>query len=294
MFLPGESHGQWSLVGCSPWGRTELDTTEWLHFHFSLSCIGEGNGNPLQWSCLENPRDSGAWWAAVYGVAQSRTRLKWLSSSSSSLVIHQRFSKIFKWLTVLFNISFPFLWCLTYVFIFKTIRVRQHWYYLFGIACKYLILDTEEKDPMPSLEGQSSTHNNIHWWFLPEPITYWDLSLGSLGNRFWDADSKSVYWAGISGTGLGYDFCCYGPLLPSGKLEIIFYNHLYKDTYNLGWIRYYIFTVMFVFLLKKIYCGLSELYLLCLIDKASALLQIGGWAGDKRRGLTLECPCVWG
>ena len=55
-----------------------------LHFHFSLSCIGEGNGNPLQYSCLENPRDGAAWWAVVYGVAQSRTRLKWLSSSSSS------------------------------------------------------------------------------------------------------------------------------------------------------------------------------------------------------------------
>ena len=73
-----------SLVGCSPWGRRESDTTERLHFHFSLSCIGEGNGNPLQCSCLENPRDGGAWWAAAYGVAQSRTRLKRLSSSSSS------------------------------------------------------------------------------------------------------------------------------------------------------------------------------------------------------------------
>ena len=65
--------------------------TEWLHFHFSLPCIGEGNGNPLQRSCLENPRDGGAWWAAVYGVAQSRTRLKRLSSSSSSrsaVVLH--------------------------------------------------------------------------------------------------------------------------------------------------------------------------------------------------------------
>ena len=56
--------------------------TERLHFHFSLSCIGEGNGNPLQCSCLENPRDGGVWWAAVYGVAQSQTRLKRLSSSS--------------------------------------------------------------------------------------------------------------------------------------------------------------------------------------------------------------------
>ena len=58
--------------------------TEQLHFHFLLSCIGEGNGNPLQCSCLENPRDGGAWWAAVSGVTQSRTRLKRLSSSSSS------------------------------------------------------------------------------------------------------------------------------------------------------------------------------------------------------------------
>ena len=56
--------------------------TERLHFHFSLSCVGEGNGNPLQYSCLENPRDGGAWWAAVYGVAKTRTRLKRLSSSS--------------------------------------------------------------------------------------------------------------------------------------------------------------------------------------------------------------------
>ena len=67
-----------------PMGLEESDTTERLHFHFSLSCIGEGNGNPLQCSCLENPRDGGAWWAAIYGVAQSRTRLKGLSSSSSS------------------------------------------------------------------------------------------------------------------------------------------------------------------------------------------------------------------
>ena len=70
-------------MGCSPWGREESDTTERLHFHFSLSCIGEGNGTPLQYSCLENPRDRGAWWAAVYAVAQSRTRLKQRSSSSS-------------------------------------------------------------------------------------------------------------------------------------------------------------------------------------------------------------------
>ena len=84
VLLPGESHGQRSLVDCILWGCKELDTTERLHFHFSLSCVGEGHGNPLQCSCLENPRDGEAWWAAVYGVAQSRTRLKRLNSSSSS------------------------------------------------------------------------------------------------------------------------------------------------------------------------------------------------------------------
>ena len=70
-------------MGCGPWGRWESDTTERLHFHFSLSCIGDGNGNPFQCSCLENPRDSGACWAAVYGVTQSWTRLTRLSSRSS-------------------------------------------------------------------------------------------------------------------------------------------------------------------------------------------------------------------
>ena len=90
--LPGKSHGRRSLVGCSPWGGCKWDTTGWLHFHFSLSCVGEGNGNPLQCSCLENPRDGGAWWAAVYGVAQSRTRLKRLSHSSIRLGLPWRLS----------------------------------------------------------------------------------------------------------------------------------------------------------------------------------------------------------
>ena len=77
-----KSHGWRSLAGCSPCGHEKLDMTEWLHFHFSLSCIGEGNDNPLQCSSLENPRDGRAWWATIYGVAQSWTPLKWLSSSS--------------------------------------------------------------------------------------------------------------------------------------------------------------------------------------------------------------------
>ena len=77
---------QWmrSLGGCSPWGRYKSDMTEWLHFHFSLSCIGGRNGNTLQCSCLENPRDREAWWAAIFRVARSWTGLKRLSSSSSS------------------------------------------------------------------------------------------------------------------------------------------------------------------------------------------------------------------
>ena len=85
VLLPGKSHGWRNLEGCSSWGCEELDKTERLHFHFSLSCIGEGNGNPLQCSCLENPRDGGAWGAAIYGVAQSRTRLQWLSSRDAGV-----------------------------------------------------------------------------------------------------------------------------------------------------------------------------------------------------------------
>ena len=83
VLLPGKSHEQRSLVGCSLWSHEESETTEWLQIHFSLSCTGEGNGNPFQCSCLENLGDGGAWWASLSGVAQSQTQLKWLSSSSS-------------------------------------------------------------------------------------------------------------------------------------------------------------------------------------------------------------------
>ena len=102
MLLPGKPHGRRSLVGCSPWGHQESEMTEWLHFHFSLSCIGEGNGNPLQCSCLENPRDGEAWWAAVYGVAQSWTRLKRLSSSSSAFKYQMCFLEYYNELVQLF------------------------------------------------------------------------------------------------------------------------------------------------------------------------------------------------
>ena len=94
VFFPGKSNGQRSLVGCSPWGHEESDTAEQLPFHFSLSCIGEGNGNPLQCSCLENPMDGGAWWATVHGAAKSRTRLS-------------NFTFTFTFITLSFR-SFPF------------------------------------------------------------------------------------------------------------------------------------------------------------------------------------------
>ena len=86
--LAWKIRGWRSLVGCSPWGCEESDMTERLHFHFSLS-RNEGNGSPLQCSCLENPRDGEVWWAAVYGIAQSRTRLNRLSSSSSSRLVFE-------------------------------------------------------------------------------------------------------------------------------------------------------------------------------------------------------------
>ena len=93
VLLSGISHGRRCLVGYSPWGLEESDVTEQLYFHFSLSWTGEGNGNPLQYSCLENPREGGAWRAAVYGITQSLTRLTRLSSNLAvadfSIAIHE-------------------------------------------------------------------------------------------------------------------------------------------------------------------------------------------------------------
>ena len=115
VLLPGESRGRRSLVGWSPWGREESDTTEQLHFHFSLSCIREGNGNPLQCSCLENPRDGGTWWDAVYGVAQSWTRLKRLSSSSSIVYYRKCFIGAWKEFVFLFHRCSVFYKCQLYL-----------------------------------------------------------------------------------------------------------------------------------------------------------------------------------
>ena len=113
VLLPGKAHGQRSLVGCSPRGREELHMNEQLHFHFSLSCIGEGNGNPLRCSCLENPRDGGAWWDAVYGVAQSRTWLKWLSTKPC--LIHEYFSYFL----------LKFIWCHCPCWVFSFFKLAR-------------------------------------------------------------------------------------------------------------------------------------------------------------------------
>ena len=138
VLLPGKSHGWRSLVGCSLWGREELDTTEQLNFHFSLSCIGEGNDNPLQCSCLENPRAGGAWWGAVYGVVQSWTRLKQLSrSSSSSSGVPVLWGVEFRSSTLsplgfsLNHLTSMRLWKLKFKFIFKTGRSTADWLPLF-------------------------------------------------------------------------------------------------------------------------------------------------------------------
>ena len=128
VLLPGKSHGWRSLVGCSPWGRWGSDTTERLHFDFSLSCIGEGNGNPLQCSCPENPRDGGTSWAAVYGVAQSQTRLKRLSSSSSSLAwTTLQCKRVFREAKT--PVQFVLLWYLLY-----SRGLESKWKYLWGIS----------------------------------------------------------------------------------------------------------------------------------------------------------------
>ena len=109
-----KSHGLRSLIGCSPWDCYESDMTERFHFNFSLSCIGEGNGNPLQCSCQENPRDWEAWWAAVYGVAQSWARLKRLSSSSRTsfnvFIVHLNvsFGKVSLGLLYIFLLGYLF------------------------------------------------------------------------------------------------------------------------------------------------------------------------------------------
>ena len=114
---PYSSTVAWKIPWTEEPGRS--DTTERLHFHFSFSCIGEGNGNPLQCSCPENPRDGGAWWAAIYGVAQSRTRLKRLSSSSMRVPVppcsHQPLTlSVFLILVILVGVQWYLIMSLDY------------------------------------------------------------------------------------------------------------------------------------------------------------------------------------
>ena len=104
ILLPGKSHGWRSLVGCSSYGREESDMTEQLPFHFSLSCIGEGNGNPLQCSCLENLRDEGAWWAAIYGVTESDTTKVTQQQQEVGMYL---FSSFPKWLYQIASLPTP-------------------------------------------------------------------------------------------------------------------------------------------------------------------------------------------
>ena len=113
VLLPGKSHGWRNLVGCSPWGREESDTTERLHFHFSLSCIGEGNGNPLWCSCLESPRDGGAWWLPSTG--SHRVRHDWSDLAAATAAVHVRdvyyLPDIFYFLNLFIDIVTPKPYC---------------------------------------------------------------------------------------------------------------------------------------------------------------------------------------
>ena len=179
VLLPGKSRGRRSLVGCSPWGREESDMTERLHFHFSLSCTGEGNGNPLQCSCLENPRDGGAWWAAVFGVTQSQTRLKWLNKQASKILMFYRFTTMvlqglnfFNWGVLIFLVCFHSLMAQT----IKNLPTFQ----------ETQIRSLGREDP---LEKGMATYSSILAWRIPwteEPGGLW--SIGSQKSQTWPRD----------------------------------------------------------------------------------------------------------
>ena len=126
--------------GLQSMGSLESDTTEWLHFHFSLSCIGEGNGNPLQCSCLENPRDGGAWWAAVYGIAQSRTRLKWQQQQQQTKLanICMYINPYIHTISIFISASICVFMCVYYVHIYHRTTYRLLVYVDIYIALLYI------------------------------------------------------------------------------------------------------------------------------------------------------------
>ena len=146
--LPGKSQGRRSPAGCSPGGREQSDTTERLHFPFSVSCIGGGNGNPLQCSCPEDPRDCGAWWATVYRVAQSRTRLMGLSSSQekwSVLAMPVHSTRHWLW-------AFPAHCCLL-----------KLWIFFFLISLKRNTYPFNDQVLFPAIAPKPWNHRSQSW-----------------------------------------------------------------------------------------------------------------------------------
>ena len=147
-------------MGCSPWGLEDSDTTEQLHFHFSLSCIGGGNGNPLQCSCLENPRDGRAWWAAVYGVTQSQTRLKRLSNSSNTRKNSPRYVPIP-------SFSYLISCCFSeHTVISAVLQTSQPSLPLFHCLCASVTKNNPLRKKPTALKFYFSFHANIKRWLL--------------------------------------------------------------------------------------------------------------------------------
>ena len=144
-------------------GSLRVDTTERLHFHFSLSCIGEGNDNPLQCSCLEYPRDRGSWWAAIYGVAQNQTWLKWLSSSSLAASCFCKFSRqgllfSFNWCAHLIqyiSMKLRFEYCNCYIYTIGHMHLTLHYSKTGCFAIKCIIIKN------------SGLQNHYRWWLQP-------------------------------------------------------------------------------------------------------------------------------
>ena len=187
VLLPGKSHGWRSLVGYSPWGLKESDTTKWLHFQLSLSCIGEGNGNPLQYSCLKNPRDRGAWWTAVHGVAQGQMWLKRLSSSSQDLkVMNQSGHLPVPWFLgekscLRLSFSLKLLICTTgKSSLFERVKTKQN-----------NVRHTHTHTHSPS--NQSSKWFCLYsaWTYFFKKLIY--LVVSSLGCGMWDLYSCSMW-----------------------------------------------------------------------------------------------------